>query len=403
MIWDDIHLGTNEILQLIAILGIISAIVYGILHYFHDLFQRRSKERENYLHSFDTLVAQLTTDNKTAQLSAAILLRRYFKKTKKKRHVDLKIETINVISSLLKTLPTGVFQKTLADGFAYAIDLSRCDLQKANLQDAYLGTKNGTIKMNQTDLFLADLSYALLENIKGHQIVFYRSVLFCTQIKNCDFTGANFVGADLTNTSFKNVILKDADFTDAMNIPKFIDNNLEEGKFKIEGKITAKPENTGKSIFFSMPGVMSKEDEIMTKGFKETLEKMGFDVIYYNKDSYPSFGQFNRVREEIMRSAAMVAFGLKQINIQKAFYRPGTKEADSWEGKWLSTPWSEIEVGMGLMKGMPILLVSDPDINDGVFDASLNECFVAKISTTDDWRKLNMNYDFENWLSKIQL
>ena len=56
---------------------------------------------------------------------------------------------------------------------------------------------------------------------------------------------------------------------------------------------------------------------------------------------------------------------------------------------------------MGLMKGMPILLVNDPDINDGVFDNNLSECFVAKISTTEDCRKLEQNKSFEEWISKI--
>ena len=96
----------------------------------------------------------------------------------------------------------------------------------------------------------------------------------------------------------------------------------------------------------------------------------------------------------------MIAFGLKQLNIKKASYRPNTIEEANWEEKWLSTPWSEIEVGMGLMKGMPILLVTDPDITDGVFDDNLSECFVSKISTTEDCRKLEQNKSFEEWISK---
>jgi len=97
----------------------------------------------------------------------------------------------------------------------------------------------------------------------------------------------------------------------------------------------------------------------------------------------------------------MVAFGLKQLNIEKASYRPGTEEERSWDGKWLSTPWSEIEVGMGLMKGMPILLVCDPVIDNGVFDSGLSECFVATIYTTEDCKRLEQNEKFIERLSKI--
>ena len=390
-----------EFLQLVAILGIISAVVYGIFHFFHDLKTRQSREREAFLKSFDTLVAQLTSDNKTAQLSAAILLRRYFKDTKGKNHVDLRLETINVISSLLKTLQTSVFQKTLADGLAYATDLSKCDLQKTNLQDALIDNKFQQVIMNETDLFLADLSYANLEGITGQGIILYRAILFCARIKNCDFTNANFRGADLTGCSFKNCTLKGANFTGALNIPPAIECELENGVFPKDGPQSAEHESNGKTIFFSMPGVMSKADELMTKDFKEMLEEKGFEVIYYKSDDYPRFGQFNRVRHDIMRSSGMIAFGLKQLNIHKASYRPGTQEAEEWEEKWLSTPWNEIEVGMGLMKGMPILLVTDPVIGNGVFDHGLSECFVAHLSTKDDCRELEQSKEFENWFSKL--
>ena len=150
-----------------------------------------------------------------------------------------------------------------------------------------------------------------------------------------------------------------------------------------------------------MPGVVTKEDEILTKDYKQVLESKGYEIIFYYRDIYPSYGQFNRVKEDIQRSVGMVAFGLKQINIEKAIYRPGTTESEIWENKWLSTPWSEIEIGMGLMKGLPILLVCDPNINSGAFDKCLSECFVSYISTQTDSKTIEQNKQFDNWLSKL--
>ena len=146
---------------------------------------------------------------------------------------------------------------------------------------------------------------------------------------------------------------------------------------------------------------MSKDDELLTKDFKEVLERKGYEVIYYTIDEYPRFGQFNKVREDIMRSTGMVAFGLKQLNIHTATYRPDTQDKEEWSEKWFSTPWNQIEVGMGLMKGMPILLVTDPEIKNGVFDEGLSECFVAHVSTTDDFRDLEYVEGFKEWLAKL--
>lgn len=380
-------------------LGVISAIVYAVTKYIHDFFQSKTKEKEEYISSFNTIVSQLTSENKTTQLSAAILLRRYLKETKK--YTNLKDEAINVVSSVIRVLPMGILQKTLVDGLASAKNLSNCDFQKTNMQDAYLGVKKGKIKIDKADLYLADLSYALIQNLTGHNIVFYRTILFGTKIKDCDFTNGNFAEADLTNTSFKNVILKGANFSGAYNIPEDIKSKLVNGKYPYRKPVTAKHYSLGKSIFFSMPGKMEKVKEMLTNEYKRILERKGYDVIYYNRDVYPLFGQFNRVRESLNHSVGMVVFGLKQINIHSATYRPNTDECVDWKDKWLSTPWSDIEVGMGLMKGIPILLVKDSELNNGVFDENLTECYVANISSDYDIKKLEQNPQFEEWLSKL--
>lgn len=390
------------VLQVIAIVAVISAIIYGILKFIRDIRSEKARKREAYQESFEKLVSRLTSQNKSAQISAAILLRRYFRETVEDDKKDLRIETINVISSMLRVLPTGVLQKTLADGLGFATDLSKCDLQKTNLQDVLLDNKNQDITMNETDLFLSDLSYANLEGIIGHGIIFYSSILYNARFRNCDFTNADFRGADLTGIVFKNCILKGANFTDAINTPSYISDNLDgNNRFSIEGKISARHESNGKTIFFSMPGILTKEEEIITKSYKEFLEKKGYEVIYYQRDDYPRFGQLNRVKEAIRRSTGMIAFGFKQIHIAQASYRPGTNEASTWEDKWLSTPWNEIEVGIGLAVGIPILLVHDPSISNGVFDTQLSECFVARISSAEDCRRLDFNKSFQGWFSKL--
>lgn len=96
------ELNISDILQLIAILSFVAAVVYGILKFTLDFIQRETIKRENYYKSFDTVVAQLSSDVKTSQLSAAILMRRYFKETSNNKRADLHLEAVNVISSLLK-------------------------------------------------------------------------------------------------------------------------------------------------------------------------------------------------------------------------------------------------------------------------------------------------------------
>ncbi len=390
---------TSDLIQLIGILGLVAAVVYGILKYIQDFMQSESRKRESYYKTFDNIVSQLSSDNKTSQLSSAILLRRYLTNAV----ADLHTEAINVIASLLKVLPTGILQKTLGDGLAYATNLSKVDLQNTNLQNLYLGRKDGIhINMEETDMFMSDISYTTLNNIDGQGAIFLDAILYHTQIKECDFTNAYFKGADLSKTFFKKVKLQGANFSQATNLPIEFEGKLSpEGIFMSEEEFTTPSTNQEhKIVFFSMPGQMSKEDEILTKDYKVYLEdELHYEVIYYQKDEYPEFGQFNKIRQSIQNSSAMIAFGFKQIRIKEGISHPNTQYEQSIKDIDLPTPWNELEVGMGLMNNIPILLVKSEGINSGAFDNKLSECFVATITKGADNRDLMYNPEMKKWLA----
>jgi len=111
-----------------------------ILYVITKVVRTGNQKRQDTQEQFNRVVEQLSKDNETAQLSAAIILRRFFTAVIDKNR--FRQETINVISSMLKIHPTGIYQKTLGDGLAYAGNLNYADLQRKNMQDLYLGKKN---------------------------------------------------------------------------------------------------------------------------------------------------------------------------------------------------------------------------------------------------------------------
>lgn len=360
----------------------------------------KKRKREEYYEQFEKIVNNLSSENPSSQLSAAILLRRFFN-IKIGGKYFLYDETINVISSILRTLPTNIFQKTLADNLAYATNLSNADLQRTNLQNIYLGSKASIIKLDNTDLFMANLTFGLIDNVDAKGIILYNALLFGTIIKNSDFSNANFYGADLTNIRFKNVILKNANFNKATNIPKEIEEKLIDGIYNDVTPFSTQPQQNERVIFFSMPGNMSKSDEINILAYRQYLNKLGFEVIYYKKDTYPRFGQLSQIKAAISRCSAMIAFGVKQTLIRDGVYRPGMNDQRNLNECWISTPWNEVEVGMATMIGIPVLLVKDDDIGNGIFDNILSETFISTISSKTDISELEKNQIFTTWLSQI--
>ncbi len=160
---------------LVALFTSICAILSFFFFSYLGVKSKRARRAEE-VSAFDKIVGNLSSSDNTVRLASAIMIRRFFNGKVQKSNLFLFQESANVISSMLKVLPTGIFQKTMADGLAYAVDLSNMDLQKTNLQDVYLGRKDDkNIKVDSTDFYLADLSYALLENLSG-KAIFYRSI-----------------------------------------------------------------------------------------------------------------------------------------------------------------------------------------------------------------------------------
>ena len=439
-----------------AYAGLIGLLGAAIAYFFSKLYRTKFEKRRDWQNQFNKTVTRLASSNETSQLAAAVMLRRFFKaQIDREKFSD---ETIRVIASLLRILPMGVFQKTLGDGLAFAENLNYADLQRTNLQDLYLGVKNMTddkqekekakhehekelknyrlkhndkpeqeedkkqdkekcdstddnwkLSLDFTDMFEADLSLTLMENIKGFGTIFYGAIMNHTKIKNCEFINCNFRGVDLMHAEFQNVKLAGSDFSGAKNLPqgleKYLDEKgvyheapeLEQSGFTSEKSSSRK----NKNIFFSMPGSLSKSDEYLTLHYKELLNQLGFKPVYYTRDHYPKSSQLSKIRREIDNSIGVIAFGLKQIQIDQGVARPQLPMETDLSGHWLPTPWNDIEVGMAVMKELPILLVKDNDIDIGVFDKIISEHMVKSISSSIDIKQIKNDDSFKNWLKML--
>lgn len=361
---------------------------------------RRQDEADS---SFERNVAELSSDNKATQLAAAVMIRHYLS-LEIRGKLYLHDKAVNVISAVLRTLPTGVFQKTLADGLSYSSDLSGKDLQKTNLQNVYLGQKHKIIKIEGTDLFKVNLTNGLIDNVDGRGAFLRDAILIGCTIKRSDFSGADFKGADLMNVRLENVILDGAQFDGATNIPRELQDLIVNGVFKKNaGMISTVNRDKKTNIFFSMPGLTNHEDQTLIQACKKVLrEELGYEPLDYTRDRYPQFGQLTDVKSKIEQCDGLIAFGTRQTHIEKGVYRPGMADERELSDCWQSTPWNEVEVGMALMKGIPVLLVKDDNIVSGIFDDILSETMVYKLSAQTDINNLTKTPAFRDWLSDIK-
>ena len=145
-----------------------------------------------------------------------------------------------------------------------------------------------------------------------------------------------------------------------------------------------------------MPGTLTASEEALILFYQKVLEDKGIDVKCYKRDHYPKDSQLTKVKQTIGQSDAMIAFGLKQIEIKSGRLNPARK--DYQEDLWLPTPWNEIEVGMGVMANLPILLVRDDKVEIGVFDKVISEYKIKSLSSATPLADIENNEEFVKWL-----
>jgi hypothetical protein len=150
-------MGIDILTQGAAALTALAAIL-GVLKY----FQYRTRRDKIALvgQAFESMVDSLASEVEVERLAGAILLRRFFdpKSELGIAGTPYADDAVRVIAAILRSQETGNFQKLLADGLAYAPSLAGADLQRTNLQNAYLGALKGSGNRvaNSVDLSYAD-------------------------------------------------------------------------------------------------------------------------------------------------------------------------------------------------------------------------------------------------------
>jgi Pentapeptide repeats (8 copies) len=164
---------TTALQTWIALMGGLLTALLGILKYFN--YRSRRDRLAVVGEQFRNAVDGLASEEEVRQLAAAILLRRFFDRRTEQgaAGAPYQQEAIRVIAALLRTAKSGELQKLLADGLAFAPDLSGVDLQQCNLSGAYLGDRLGRIvNLSAADLYQSDLTGASLRGAKARGTVF---------------------------------------------------------------------------------------------------------------------------------------------------------------------------------------------------------------------------------------
>jgi len=418
------------------ITGLVTAItalvagLLGILRYFQ--YKTRRDKIVQVREAFASVVKSLSSEVEVERMAGAILLRRFLDRKTEVGVAGIPYwrEAINVAAAILRGQATGNFQKLLADGLAFAHSLERADLQKTNLQFAYLGERKiGSVKksrvaslgpwlkrenaegtvttdLSYADLYRADLSMASLKKAKARGAVFYQARMHNTVLTGADLRDANFFEADLKGARFGGARLAGAKFECARNVPPALASKLDDkGVYKDEAAFELPPSTSGSSpirVFISKPGYLSYQQQQYMASVLTKLESEGITLQTLERPDYPNFGVFAEVQRLMSDCAGTVIFGFKQLEVRDGVWRLGTPEEEEVKAKWYSTPWNQIEAGWAVMLGLPMLVICERGVAGGIFDAPSGEHQVHKALIEEGWNAPAFLNSFTEWCADVR-
>lgn len=378
----------KEVLALATPLAGLVGAVLGVVKYFN---YRSHKDRMEAVGArFTAVVDSLGSKDEVKRRAAAITLRRFFDPASEfgVAGTPYANEAVNVIAAVLREERTSNFQKLLADGLGYARDLRRADLQKTNLQNAFLGTrkvadgdgvKEVRLLLDNADFFRADLSDASLKGAHAREAVFYQARLARTVFRgafleranfnDADLQEARFDGADLRDASFAGANLRKARFAGAVNVPPAVaaclnDQGVWDGPAGGDRPLR---------VFLSRPAQMREAGVALLEQLRLQLKKLGpVELVELPRSQYPRFGALAEVRKLVSGCHGIVVLGLGELEIADATWRAGTPDERRLQWARWPSPWAQIEGGMGVALGLPVLLVAAPSLDTGIFAPDLD-------------------------------
>jgi hypothetical protein len=118
------------------------------------------------------------------------------------------------------------------------------------------------------------------------------------------------------------------------------------------------------TVFVARPNCLSTTQDRTCRSWLEALGRharvRSIGRSAYARDSWEP------LRDAVLAADGMMVLGFGQLSADQAVWRPGSPDETRGEVRWTS-PWLHLEVGLALAADLPILLVREPGVAEGVF------------------------------------
>ncbi len=119
------------------------------------------------------------------------------------------------------------------------------------------------------------------------------------------------------------------------------------------------------SVFLGAPTVLTTRQQPYLEQWLGWLEDQTLDVVRLERAAYGR-DPWRTLTGLLSQTDGVVLLGFRQLDARAATWRPQTKE-EVHAADWWTSPWLHLEAGMAVMLGLPVLVVPDEGVEEGVF------------------------------------
>jgi hypothetical protein len=128
----------------------------------------------------------------------------------------------------------------------------------------------------------------------------------------------------------------------------------------------SEPSARGPTVFLSLPSVLSSEQGVYLDEWSSWLAAQSVAVRRLPRSDY-SEAPWIAVCRAISQASGVLILGFEQLDARGSVWRPETSEEMTVESAWTS-PWLQLEAGIAIALGIPVLAACERTVGEGVFD-----------------------------------
>jgi len=157
-------------------------------------------------------------------------------------------------------------------------------------------------------------------------------------------------------------------------------------------------------VFFSYPKPFSKSQQIFVDGLRSYLDSRNIEAVTLGESDYDMTEPLTSIRRLINTSCGMITVAFRRAQIITGFSNPNSdvgRETKDLSGKWITSPYCQIEPAMAYQIGLPILLLRESGvIAEGIFGRGSMGVYLPEFDLSNDPTNFFTTEEFKQLIFK---